>query len=147
MERTGTKYFGDVSYEPDEGVTFPRGLPGFEEETRFLTLEREASRPLVFLQSLRRPDLCFLSISASTLVPGYELSLDPEDARLLGWTGDCGDLVCLALLCLPPDGPPTANLLAPVVIHRGTRQAVQAIQTGSGYSHEHPLVFLAEAPC
>ena len=46
------------------------------------------------------------------------------------------------------EGPPTANLLSPVVIHWRTRLAVQAIQADSPYSHQHPLLAPAPvAPC
>ena len=30
--KTDTKYFGEITYEPDELLTFPKGLYGFEDE-------------------------------------------------------------------------------------------------------------------
>jgi flagellar assembly factor FliW len=41
----------------------------------------------------------------------------------------------------------TANLLAPVVISLATRRAVQAIASGSAYSHRHPLAAQEVAAC
>ena len=64
-----TKYFGPVAYEESNVLRFPAGLPGFEEERRFLSLEQPAHAPLVFLQSLTTPDLCFVALPASSIEP------------------------------------------------------------------------------
>ena len=36
--QTNTKYFGAVTYEEEDVLTFPQGLFGFEEERSFLLL-------------------------------------------------------------------------------------------------------------
>src|ERR1041384_6026732 len=50
-----TKYFGAVAYEEAAVLDFPAGLPGFEQEKAFLSLEQSGHQPLVFLQSLATP--------------------------------------------------------------------------------------------
>jgi flagellar assembly factor FliW len=57
------------------------------------------------------------------------------------------DLLCLVILTISGDRPPTANLMAPVVIHRKTRRARQVIQFESGYSFEHVLNPVKEDEC
>jgi flagellar assembly factor FliW len=47
--------------------------------------------------------------------------------------GDC------LVLTAAPDGAPAVNLLAPVVIHRTSRIAVQAVRQDSRYWRRHPL--------
>lgn len=55
-------------------------------------------------------------------------------------------LLCLAMVTAVEDLPPTANLLAPVVVNLDNGLAVQAVRSDSVYSHKHPL--LPEgAPC
>jgi flagellar assembly factor FliW len=138
MDRCLTKRFGWVEYSEEAVVEFPLGLPAFEEERRFVLIERPDTAPIIFLQSLRTDGLCFLSVPVQTLVPHYQLTLGAEEEEILGPAVQ-EDLLCLVLLTLPEAGPPTANLKAPVVIHRRDRRAVQVIQTGSPYSFAQPL--------
>ena len=62
MRRGASKNFGIVECEAGFVITFPRGLPGFESETLFVSVERESSKPVLFLQSLVTPQLCFITL-------------------------------------------------------------------------------------
>jgi flagellar assembly factor FliW len=138
-----TKFFGTVAYDESAVVRFPAGLPGFENEARFLSLEQPAQHPLVFLQSLATPGLCFVSLPASSIDPAYELEVEQSDLDLLevdpSREADCRkDLLQLALLTVS-EKRITANLVAPVVINVGNLRAVQAVSPTRRYSHEHLL--------
>jgi flagellar assembly factor FliW len=138
MPETSTKYFGSVEYGEHGVLLFPSGLPAFEDETEFLLMEPPANAPLVFLQSLKQPGLCFLDIA-------------PEDLPVLGFDSAealrvSEPLTCLAVLTVAENGDITANLLAPVVIHRKRQRGVQAVRIDSAYSHNHPLTAPAGAP-
>lgn len=144
MQSIPTKHFGDVEFSDEDVFEFPQGLPGFEAEKRFLCIERPALRPVVFLQSLSNPDLCFVTLPARSVDPGYELMVGPEERKLLGATsGEAAlweqSIACLAIVCLPEVGTPTANLLGPVVLSRETRIGVQAVRDDSRYSALTPL--------
>lgn len=139
-----SKHFGIIEYEPENAIEFPVGLPGFEQETRFLPLDQPATKPLVFLQSLSRPDLCFITAPVRAIEPGYRLTVSPEDLRLLELPEDRQpeigkEVLCLAIISVAEGRHPTVNLLAPLVVNLRTRRAVQAIAPESGYSHQHPL--------
>ena len=144
MHQIATSRFGVIDY-PDEAVIhFPEGLPAFETDVRFLAIERPDAAPLIFLQSLEHPGLCFLTLPALLIDPRYHLSLCADDLASLGLPTDRqpeigGDLVCLCILSLPESGPATANLMAPVVIRRDLRAGLQTVQLDSPYSHRHPL--------
>ena len=47
---------------PGEQFVFPSGLPGFPCETAFLPVEVPEHLPLVYLQSMRTSDLCFVAL-------------------------------------------------------------------------------------
>ena len=126
----------------DAVVTFPAGLPGFEDQRRFVLTNRAELAPLVFLQSLDSQDLCFTALPVSAIDPHYELSLSAEDQQRLGRDGD---LLVLAILAAAENGRWTANLLAPVVIQVDARTGVQAVRSDSRYSHCHCLT--PEAMC
>jgi len=139
-----TKNFGTIAYEPDSELEFPCGLPGFDSRKRFVAVRLVESDPLVYLQSLEDPDLCFVTMPVLAVDPRYRLKVTDEDLGQLGLPparppriGE--DVCCLTVLSIRETGP-TANLLAPVVINLKTRRAVQAIQPGSDYSHQHELM-------
>jgi flagellar assembly factor FliW len=153
MPELETKCFGRVAYRPESVIEFPLGLPGFDNERRFLLIEQAINKPVVFLQSLSRPELCFLTVPVLGIVPDYLLSLSPEDLRTLDLAEDRQplpgqDVLCLAVVSLSEDAPPTVNLLSPVIINWERRLAVQAVQADAPYSHRHPLLVGAvEAQC
>ena len=153
MPEIATNHFGVLEYTEDSIIRFPLGLPGFEDEKEFLLIEQLASKPLVFMQSLGRAELCFILVPAIVVCPGYKLSAAPEDLSMIGMPADRqhvagDDLLCLAIVSADEDRPPTANLLAPVLVNVAVRTAVQAVQSESPYSHQHPLFAPAEeAPC
>lgn len=138
MAQIETRQFGTIEYDPAAALEFPSGLPGFEEAHRFVLIERPAAAPILFLQSLDSPDLCFPAAPVRAIDPDYELAMTPEDSRLLG-AKPTAEVIALAILTAPEDGTLTANLLAPVVIDRTSRRAVQAVRIDRRYSHRHAL--------
>lgn len=149
MPSVETTYFGVISFEPESIVEFPGGLPGFDERRQFVALQFEDSRPLVFLQSVEDPGLCFITLPVLAVDRQYQLRVSNEDRELVGLAvgrplriGE--DVLCLAMVSIREDGP-TANLLGPVVVNLRNRKAVQAVDNESGYSHQHVLV-AQEAP-
>ncbi len=151
MPSISTKQFGIVQFAEEDIFEFPNGLPGFEAEHRFLCIERPALRPVVFLQSIVQSDLCFITLPARSIDPGYELEVAAEERTVLGLAAASApvwdqSLACLAIVCLPSDGTPTANLLGPVVLSRETRRGVQAVRDDRRYSALTPLQLAASEP-
>lgn len=122
---------GEISQDPGCELFLPTGLPGFETEHRLLPIEIPARRPLVFLQSVRSPDVCFVCLPVSCIVQ-TPLPEIPEDDRM-GLDLDPGrelvmgeDLLCLALL-LPCGDTVKANLDAPIVINLRNYRCAQIV--------------------
>src|SRR3569832_63152 len=108
MPRVHSGQFGDLDYEEESAFLFPRGLPGFEHCRRFLLLNKPSLEPLVHMQSLDIPSLCFLALPVQTIDGTYETELTPEDQQTLG---GCAMTLNLALLSVGAEGHLTANLL------------------------------------
>jgi flagellar assembly factor FliW len=146
-------HFGPIAVDETSIVDFPEGLPGFEERHRFLPLQNCPANGLVFLQSLDQPDLCFLALPVPALRPEYELSMTAEDLALLELPPERmpsigEEVVALAIVSLAEGEDPTVNLRSPLVIHMGTRRAVQAIRPDEVYGCREPWVALrGEAVC
>jgi len=136
MPKVLSRNFGAVEFAPDEQFVFPNGLPGFPCETAFLPVEIPEQLPLVYLQSLQTPDLCFVALPVNCLVQDYRLSANAEDLAVV----DLGpnavrspEMLCLAFLCFGEDGTATANLRAPIIVNLQNRRGVQAIQNEDRY--------------
>ena len=77
-----TKYFGTVEVPPDEVITFPNGLFGFEEERSFLLLPFAGSDGnMLCLQSAATPSLAFIAMNPFSLHPSYQPLLSSEELR------------------------------------------------------------------
>jgi flagellar assembly factor FliW len=155
MPQIQTKCFGLTEYRPESVFRFPSGLAGFETEKAFVFIEREDAHPLLFMQSVRTPSLCFIVLPVFAADPHYRLQLTAEDRAELdlppvgepeiGKDIFCGVIVCTAREQQPA---PTANLLAPVVLNLRLGLGMQVIQTNSGYSHVYRLQVEQEmSPC
>src|SRR5207248_3227999 len=131
-------------YRDEEVVRFPGGLPAFEEEVEFLLIEPADRTPLQFLQSVTQPGLCFLALPILIVDPGYQLAMTIEDLVSIELDTDRQPVIgseveCLGVLVAPETGPPSVNLLAPIVINRRNRLGLQAIRIDAAYSHAHSL--------
>lgn len=146
MPSIRTKCFQEIDYPESSLFHFPCGLPGFEQERDFVFLNRPDSQPLLFMQSVLTPELCFVMLPVFAVAPRYRLVLDEDALAELQLPADSQpkigeDILCAAVVCARGNQePPTANLLAPVVVNLRDRIGMQVIQTQSGYSHRHPLI-------
>src|ERR1035437_6369445 len=146
-----TNNFGPIEYALESVFEFPRGLPGFDARRQFLAVQNAPTAPIVFLQSLEEPSLCFVPMPVLAVDPQYRLQVNREDLQLVGLPGERQrrigeDVLCLVVLAIREAGP-TANLLAPVVVNLGNHKAVQAVACESAYSHQYDLMPQEAAAC
>ena len=116
-------------------LEFPHGIPAFETERRFRLIDRE---PLLFLESEANAELSFLLLPVALIDPDYRLALSADDREILGATPQ-SNLLSLAVITAAEELPPTANLLAPVVVNLDNGRAVQAVRSDAAYSHKQAL--------
>ena len=149
MPATETTNFGTIFFAPESVFEFPLGLPGFEDRRRFVPVQNPRTAPILFLQSLEEPSLCFTTLPMLVVDPRYRLRMMEQDLEVLRFPLDYqprigADVLCLAVLSIRESGT-TANLLAPVVGNLKNYRAVQAVSAEPGYSHQH-LLFPQEEP-
>src|SRR5258708_799343 len=83
MAQITSNYFGTFDTREREVVHFPGGIPGFEEQTHYAALSIPGQEPILYLQSLTRPELCLITLPARVFCPNYQLELNPEDREAL----------------------------------------------------------------
>lgn len=144
MVQIHSRQLGEIEVNPEEILDFPNGVPGFERQRRFVLVERAAFAPIVFLQCVDAPEVCFFTAPLAAIDPHYELAVTPEDLSVIGLDdprqlGNQDELIYLAVLAAAENRRWSANLLAPILIERKNRRGVQAVRVDSRYSHRHPI--------
>ena len=124
-----TYLFGAIEVAAERVITFPQGLIGFADKTRFtLVSEEQAGEPVSYtLQSLDDAALAFQIIAPATLGFGYELALsDTEEALLKSPSAD--DVAVMIVLYKQAEGGNIApNLRAPLIINLKERVGLQKV--------------------
>jgi len=129
-------YLGEIQWAHGNELHFPAGLPGFEKYRLMIPVEIPSQRPLVYLQSAEKGEVCFLTLPVLAVHAGFELHLSDDDRSLLeldqSMPSNAGppalgtDVLCLALL-VPSGLTVRTNLDAPIVINLHNGRGVQAI--------------------
>lgn len=129
-----TALFGPQEIQDNDIITFPKGLPGFEENTRFKVFHEEGKPTVHWLQSVDDEALCFSVMEPQLLNLGYEFILSDEDCALIELTSEDDFAVVVILYKQTGEGEEVpahhsirANLNAPIVINVGQRKALQAL--------------------
>ena len=135
-----TKYFGPITYEPEDVLDFPNGLFGFEKERQFLLLPFSGSQGnMLCLQSVAAPSPAFILMNPFSLKPDYAPVLSPEELKVMG-VSESYEL-CYYVMCVArePVGESTVNLRCPVVVNPDLRRACQVILDTQDYHMRHRL--------
>ena len=134
--------YGVVEYKQEDLVIFPDGLFGFPKLTRYLLLrlnEEEDDDSMLLFQSVERPEVAFVLINPTCLLPDYTPSLTPEELAFLE-VEDSGELSYF-VICVIHDNylDNTVNLKCPLSINPTTRIGMQIIMEQSPYGFRHKL--------
>ncbi|NLU33237.1 MAG: flagellar assembly protein FliW [Clostridiaceae bacterium] len=113
-----TEYFGRIEIGDDSIITFPEGIPGFEELRKFTLIDMgEDLSNLFWLQSVERPEICFVVTDPFVIYNGYEVNIPDNDLELLEITKP-ETVLALAIMVVSEDPKEIrVNLKAPVIIN------------------------------
>ena len=132
--RIQTKFFGEIEYEESGIITFPHGLPGFPDATRFLFMS-ESDPPDIFywLQCVDDADVAFTLMDVYTCLPDYDPLVEPEELAELGDIAD-KPLDIYNIAVIPEDAKKMrVNLKAPIVINMEAGLGKQVIVNNEEY--------------
>jgi flagellar assembly factor FliW len=124
--------FGDFEAGGDSIVTFPDGLPGFEQCRRFVVLRQAGTTPLVCLHAVDGPAAAFLAIDPRSITSGYRCVLSDSDRLRLG-AGPGTTLLWLSIVTIVQDDELYVNLRAPVVINPERLVGIQTVPQRTAY--------------
>lgn len=126
-----TFLYGSVEVSPEKVITFPAGLVGFEQNTKYMLVhENEAGSPVTYtLQSLETPALAFQIVEPSVIGFNYELALSDAENAILQSPAEEDVVVMQVLYKKETEGKAElgANLRAPLVINTKARVGIQKV--------------------
>ena len=140
-----TTRFGNLTIAEQDVLSFPRGLIGLADLTRFallpMTQNTADNDHFYWLQALDDPNVAFLVTDPEPFFKDYDVPIreetqqdlqlaDTKDGRLLVICNRVGEWL-------------TGNLLGPLVINTASRVGVQVVLTEKKWTCRQPLIELA----
>jgi flagellar assembly factor FliW len=140
-----TTRFGAVEIVEEKLISFPFGLPGFDNLKSWCVLHTEGHPGVHWLQSVDDSDIALLIADPEQLFPDYDVTIQDTDLACIGVvidesTTEPPPVVMRVVLSVDRlKGMVTANLRAPILIHLDQHLAVQIPLTSGNYSVRQPL--------
>ena len=144
MEIQSTR-FGRMAVDDERVITFPHGLLGFPDHTRFALIQTGEENYFFWLQSVDDPNLAFVVTDPTIFFKEYDVPLREETQQALHLS-DAG-FVQTFVICNKVGEWLTGNLLGPIIVNAQNRLAQQVVLTEKKYTTRQPLMKLqAEVP-
>jgi flagellar assembly factor FliW len=131
--RTASRPMGDTMTDPSLGlptIDMAVPMPGFPRHRQFVLVRLNDEGLLYAFTSIEDPELRFLVAPPEPFFPDYAPEIDDEVFAALN-TKDPDRLLLLVVITAGVNET-TANLLAPIVVDRDSRRAMQVILNGTG---------------
>lgn len=112
-------------------VTFIAPPPGLSPLVDFDLEPVAEADGLYTLRSLAAPDIRLFVIDAPVYLPDYHPAMSVQQLESIGAT-ETGDVRVLVVTTLSDDGP-SANLMAPILMHATSGEATQVILDGDDW--------------
>ena len=125
----------------DAIIHFEEGLIGFSSFKDFILMENDNLAPFRLLQSLEAPEVGFLVLEATTVVPNYYELVPAREWQSIGMhvvTTRPLAFVIVVIGSTPTSS--TGNFQAPLLVNYDRMAGKQIILTDSGFSVRQPLV-------
>ena len=140
-----TSRFGRMTVDDSRVMTFPRGLLGFPNHSRFALIQTGEENYFFWLQSVDDPNLAFVVTDPTIFFKDYEAPLRSETMADLNMA-DPG-FAQVFVVCNKVGDWLTGNLLGPIVINAANHLAQQVVLTEKKWTTRQPLLRLqAEVP-
>lgn len=136
-----TRHFGEIQIEDEKVLTFPDGIPGFEDLTKYIILENpDEGVPFHWLQSIEDGDLAFVIINPFIFKPDYDFEIPKNTVEKLEIQAP-EDVNIFSIVIVPEDiSKMTANLQAPLIINTKTHRGKQIILDNENYHTKHYIL-------
>jgi len=136
-----TKHFGKIEVEQENIITFPDGIPGFEEEKEFTIIQNpDENLPFHWLQAINEGDLAFVIMNPFVFRPDYDFKISEGVLKKLKI--ESKEQISIWTIVRVPEKVEnmTANLSAPIVINNEEKLGKQVALENSPYGKRHEVI-------
>lgn len=133
-------FFKNLVYSNDDIVSFPAGIPGFENNKQFVIVSIPEYAPFEWLVCIDGSKLRFAIINPLLFAPDYSPKIIKEQIEDLH-VDKPDDFLLYAIVTIrenPLDS--TANLIGPVLINRLKKLGKQIIIDDDRYTTQEPIL-------
>lgn len=136
--KLSTRHFGDITIDEKNIINFIDGIPGFEEQKRFIIIDNQDDEiQFKWLQSLDDTDLAFIIINPFLFKKDYEFDI-PKIAIEKLKIKEEKDVLVYSIVVIPEDtAKMTANLLGPLIINTKEMLGKQIVLDNDRYTTKH----------
>lgn len=130
-----TKHFGEIEIDEGKIISFPEGIPGFEDQKRFVIINNhDSENPFDWLQAVDNGSLSFVVINPFLVKPDYDFVLSQSVEEKLKIENE-KDVAVYTIAVIPEDIKKiTINLSGPVIINVKEKLGKQIILNDERYS-------------
>jgi flagellar assembly factor FliW len=132
--------FEDLVFSPDDVITFNDGIPGFEDNKKFVIIRNENYAPFEWLVCVDGTKLRFAMLNPMIVYNEYSpnISRTQVEDLCLQNSEDILMYAFVTISALPSES--TLNLAAPVIINTKEKLGRQIILENSQYSTREPVM-------
>lgn len=125
--------------KPENIISMPLGLLGFEQIKKFVLLAQPGEEPFLWLQMLDNAGQGFVVVSPCAAMPEYAPDISAQDVEFLKIQNP-EDAIVLNIVTVRANGQSTVNLKGPIILNRHTLVAKQCIPNNvASFSLQHPI--------
>ncbi|MBP1157803.1 MULTISPECIES: flagellar assembly protein FliW [unclassified Paenibacillus] len=132
-----TASLGEIEISEEQLIAFNEGIPGFEEDRRFVILPVDPELPFAYLQSADDERIHFVVVDPFSMYKPYEFHIDEETQTELGIESEKDVEVWCVVTIQQSLEKATVNLLAPIIINSNHRTGKQMVLHQSQYHTRH----------
>lgn len=126
-----TRFFDEIEIDKQHILTFPEGIPAFENLNEFIILNVDENSNLRCLQSIENSQVCLMIISPWDYFKDYEIELSDNEIHDIQIENE-QDVVIYNVITVREDKI-TANMAAPIVINAIKNIGKQIILSNVNY--------------
>lgn len=135
-----TTRFGNIQIEESDLLTFPEGILGFADLTKFVILDDPNDEVFAWLQSCEAGAIAFPVLEPELFTMNFKINLAKTDLETLKMKDATHRSRVFSIVTIPDDPTlMTANLKAPVVVNLENRMARQCVLQDNNLAIREPI--------
>ena len=146
--KINTKIFGEVDIADEKRLTFPQGIVGFPNLTRFTLIfdeEKGVNAGIRWLQSVDEPAFAMPVMDPLVVKEDYNPVVEDAIFEPIGGFESDSSLVLVTVTVPKEIEKMTVNLKGPIIINADTRKAIQVIVEGDENEVKFPIYAILKA--